>query len=334
MEALRIVAMSMILIHHFLIHGGLSLDRVEYVYPALNSFVFSGVNIFFLISGHFGIRLSAKGVTKLIVTVLFFKLVNFIMLGAVGETVKLHTVIANIVFPISGGGYWFIKSYFLLMLTSPLINAGLASLTKKQLTKVLLVFTVAIIYMYGSYASYNYLNAAYMYCIGYYLNKYNIASLFTLRQLWAIFILSCVSCSVVNLIAANFSKDGFYDYENIFILLSSISVYLGFSKYTFYNSVINKIAACSFGCYLLQDGSFGMGYFYNWQTQFFDSHGLSMELIAMFVTCFIIIWISSYVLTSFKNLWMSYVSNTIISIVARICTRLSFARVLTRIMTR
>lgn len=80
-ECLRVLIMFYIVIHHCIV-SGLDLNKTfnmgEYcfsdtniVLSLMNSFVIVSVNIFFLISGYFGIRLSIKKVINLIINIIF-----------------------------------------------------------------------------------------------------------------------------------------------------------------------------------------------------------------------------------------------------------------------
>ncbi len=326
MEALRIVAITMILIHHFIVHGLTYGNIPNNLYLVIEPFVYGGVDIFFIISGHFGIKLSLRGVIKFIITILFFQIINRILLFLVVGEIQMPHSILSLVYPISYG-YWFIATYFLLMLSAPLLNTALHTMSRKQLRKVLLIFTIAIFYMRYEYATYNYLNGAFMYCLGYYLGHYNVAARFTKHRLVLTFIVSCLACGVASLALNHFGEGAFLDYENVFIVVASVSVYLFFAKLSFTSRLVNGIAACALGCYLLQDGSFGYRFLYDWQTNFFHIHGYGQSLIVMFVLSFIGIWIASFVLTSFKNLWINQLADRVTILTKKLVNATSLSKI-------
>lgn len=70
-ELLRIVAMSMIVIGHFLYHGVTKENMPRFLYELLYTYCRDGVNLFFLISGFFRIKSTVKSVARLVFTVLF-----------------------------------------------------------------------------------------------------------------------------------------------------------------------------------------------------------------------------------------------------------------------
>lgn len=87
-ELLRVVAIIFIITHHCVINGyglqsGLlanTLGKNELYYLSIiNSFVIIGVNIFFLISGYYGIRFSIKKFTTLVVNLYIYNFVLYVI---------------------------------------------------------------------------------------------------------------------------------------------------------------------------------------------------------------------------------------------------------------
>lgn len=68
-EAIRIVAMIMIVCHHIVLH---ICNKDIPGFNILNCICISGVNLFVLISGYFLIKLRWEGVLNLVSTVLFY----------------------------------------------------------------------------------------------------------------------------------------------------------------------------------------------------------------------------------------------------------------------
>jgi hypothetical protein len=165
-EALRIVAMSMILIWHFVCHGLTKEGIPHNLYYFIQPFIYSGVNIFFLISGHFLIKLTKRSIAKNILIVLFFYLLNIILVRLSGGDITISEIIATFIFPISKSQYWFINVYILLLISAPIVNAGLKSLPKQRLLYAMLVFIACAVYMRGDYFSYSYLNGLFFLLLG------------------------------------------------------------------------------------------------------------------------------------------------------------------------
>ncbi len=142
--------MFFIVLEHLLINGSEYFshptDRQGYVANAIIGFTYVGVNCFLLITGFFGTQFSWKKLLNLYFVCAFYELLFFVVYLLLGETTFSFSALANVVFPLSHSGTWFIRCYTLLLLFSPLINKGLESLDKKQFQYVLLLFTIANIY--------------------------------------------------------------------------------------------------------------------------------------------------------------------------------------------
>lgn len=74
-ELLRIVAMAMIVVYHVIIHGIAPTGILpKTIPPMLCAPVIFGVNLFVLISGYFGIKLSWRSFLSLMYIIAFYKL--------------------------------------------------------------------------------------------------------------------------------------------------------------------------------------------------------------------------------------------------------------------
>ena len=117
-ELLRIIAIIMIIAHHYCLYGGWSKVSGLSINNAILDFLVIGgkigVAIFVLISGYFGINSEFK-IKKLINTVLqvlfysiLFGLLNIIIDGWVGWKAFI-----KICFPITFSVYWFIIVFYI-----------------------------------------------------------------------------------------------------------------------------------------------------------------------------------------------------------------------------
>lgn len=306
MEALRIIAMSMILIHHFMIHGLTSDNIPNNLYHGLNSFVYCGVTVFFLLSGYFTIRYSFKGLLKLILTILFFGLLNLIFLILVGETPEPKRWIIALAFPITRSPYWFMKIYLLLYITAPILNAGLHHLGRNRLRNALLILIFVLFYGVSHLADSNYLHGMYLYCTGYYIGKFNPCKNVS-KGMWllAFFIFTCLSnCLDWSLAYLGYTTTYFTSYRNFLIFLGGIMLLMYFRKLDFKSPAINSIASASLGCYLLQDGFFGYKWLYKLQGNMLMEYGYGLKLFVIFIGLFVAFWVSSWLLTQFTSLWL------------------------------
>ncbi|MDE6395200.1 MAG: acyltransferase [Duncaniella sp.] len=313
MEALRIIAMSMILIHHFLIHGITPENIPHNLYYVFNGLVYGGVSVFFMLSGYFSIRFSITGLVRLILTIVFFEVVNVIMCLSVGETPSLKEYMVILFFPISKSPYWFIKVYLFLYVTAPILNAGLRNMSQRNLRNTLILLVFFVFYGFNYYASTSYLHGAYLYCIGYYLNRYKPFPRLGPGVLLTVFIvirgLSGFGDWLVN--GAGFETDYFHTYRNVMIFVSGVALILFFARLNFTSKTVNTLAKATLGCYLLQDGFFGYDWLYQFQERFLLEHGFGLPLLMMFSGCFIAFWALSLILTRFSDMWLPQLSATL-----------------------
>ena len=317
MEALRIIAMSMILVYHIMLHG-LTPDNIpNNLYYAFRGFVYSGVNIFFLLSGYFTIRYSIRGLIKLIITLLSFGIINLLLALACGVQIPIYKWITVLLYPISASPYWFMKIYFLLYISAPILNAGLEYISKPQLRHTLLITLIVLFYYRADYASYSYLQGFYLYCIGYYLKS--IKSTREINQgggkiLWLFyFFISCIIYSVMYYLSASGFRIfnyfvSFDSYQTPMIFISAICLLMYFSSISFTSRTINFIASFSLGCYLLQDGFFGHSCLYKYIFDFTRQYGYGLKLFGLIITIFFSYWIGSLIITSLNNLYITNLS--------------------------
>lgn len=149
-EWLRIVAMLMIIILHYLSKGGFLVDMTEktmvpsgYMAWFLEAFCLVSVNVYVLISGYFGntATFSIKKVVTLWLQVVGYSVIISIVAIGFGiipiKDITLYQVI-NMVFPIVTEHYWFATAYMILMLLMPFLNLGIEQLEKKNLQWIIL----------------------------------------------------------------------------------------------------------------------------------------------------------------------------------------------------
>lgn len=144
-EYLRILAMILIVAHHFSVHGG-----YEFSDTCTNSIIVDvfklggkiGVNIFVLITGYFSqsSKFKMKKVTNLIGVVTFYSIALGLVAYSVGELEMGKTVMVELAFPyLLGSGYWFVVIYLIMYLLTPFINAGINGVDKKYLNILIAV---------------------------------------------------------------------------------------------------------------------------------------------------------------------------------------------------
>ncbi|MBO7660676.1 MAG: hypothetical protein J6S65_03985, partial [Bacteroidaceae bacterium] len=146
MELLRLVAMMMILVMH-MDYGAFGLPTAEGVEQApmttfgrifVEHLCLVAVNVYVLISGWFGIRPKMKSFVRLILQVATYSIIitgAFLLLGKTSFKIGYVTDML-----IVGKQYWFVVSYLLLYLVSPILNTFVEHSSKREFQWMLLVF--------------------------------------------------------------------------------------------------------------------------------------------------------------------------------------------------
>lgn len=119
------------------VHSILYANLSSTIYPVLEI----GVNLFFMISGYFGVKLSLQSILKLAFIIFLFTIVNYLICLPFNIYPTLEDIFLNVLFPISKANYWFISVYLRIIMVSPLINMGLNGLDRNKLRSFIVVFT-------------------------------------------------------------------------------------------------------------------------------------------------------------------------------------------------
>lgn len=143
-ELLRIAAMIMIVMMHYLSHSG---NLLEPGVPArssailgtiLENFCIGAVNAYVFISGYYGSRAPYKPskTIRFFFRIWFYALTIPLVLALLGQDVGWQNGIYGILydlFPIETEHYWFATSFLLLMLFSPVVCAAVKLLSRRQM---------------------------------------------------------------------------------------------------------------------------------------------------------------------------------------------------------
>ncbi len=189
-ELIRVCAITFVVLHHVLLFGAdgcgylsqFVVDTKGVTCVVVNSVVVTGVNLFVMISGWFGIRRVWKPAVRLVVECAVF--------GAVALALSLFL---SRFFTVDGvdtswswirfwhslkfTNWWFVTHYLMLVLLSPLLERGLKDISRKDFEKVLLAFGVfTFVFGFGwgyvNASGYNVLNFVMVYLLARYMRLY------------------------------------------------------------------------------------------------------------------------------------------------------------------
>jgi len=289
MELLRIVAMFfVVMIHtndfsiglpnedHFSSEFAISFSRLT-----VQAITVVCVNLFVLISGWYGIKPKKGKFIELLFQLAFFMMVclvyGYVQQGNLSMAEILRTIrLYNM--------WWFVKSYILLYLLSPILNAFCEKATKREYMMVLVAFY--------AFTSFNWLFhfvdwMAKGYCTMSFVGLYLLARFFKLHvsdsiQLKTVALLFLyVFFTFLTIIFVMFgipymlmpleAKEFFY-YDSPFVVLASLSLLLFFSKLKIQSSVVNWVAKSCFAVYLLHTANYIFPDFKAHLSQYYQNH--------------------------------------------------------------
>lgn len=270
-ELLRMLLMFFIVMHHLVVHGSSLVNPA--VLPAtpgtyrklwIEAFLLFPVDCFVFISGFYGIRLNLKKILQFWAQCLFYSLSILLVFSLFRlRSFGLKDVIFSFV-PIMTGSWWFITTYFFLMLLAPALNL----LTEKMPRSGLLYLVglgALINWVCGFFLQINYLspggsslvNFVFLYLLARYIARYEVYKNWKVPALLSVFLISSAAialASVFRFHAGQFDSIWrYYAFYNPFIAFAAVSVFFIFRKMTFHSRVINWMGASAFGVYLVHD---------------------------------------------------------------------------------
>ena len=284
-EALRILAMFMVITLHYLDKSGLLTSAAEpftvasYVAWFMESFAIVAVNVYVLITGYFMCESSMK-VTRLlqiICQVLWYTLLIPVVLAALGivdaGSFNLYDLL-RFVFPIHMNHYWFVTAYVVLMLFVPFLNAAIRQLNQKQLGIAVIMMTiyqtlpksVLPVKFTEDDAGNGVLWLICLYLIAAYIRKYGIPFFSSLKKSLLCYVggALCIFASLLAMRVVYFKLDAFgeslsfgYHYNHIFCLFASVALFYAVKHWNLKDGavsrMIGRIAPYTFGMYLLHE---------------------------------------------------------------------------------
>ena len=265
-ELLRIISMFFILLSHFSSHGNFIIDSIS-----INSIFIEfiqilgkiGVNIFILISGFFLIEKKEFNIRKLIILwfqILFYSLtmsiIYFIIKGKINYIILIKSIL-----PITSNYWWFASTYFVLFMLYPYLNKMANSLTKREYKNLLVLLTIiwCIIPTLTTRTinCNNLLWFIYLYLLsGYYKKNLTSTIKINIKKYTIITLLSLIICILIITISGllNIDYKLFFGIQKLPTLIVSLLLFILFNNLRINNNkLINNIAKCTFGIYLIHD---------------------------------------------------------------------------------
>lgn len=288
-ELMRIISMIFIVLYHILIHGQIiehATGAMEVFLVFIESILLVHVNSFILLSGYFQCesKLKAGKVIQLNNMVWFYKVVIMVALIGTGILAKpdlmtrLHTY-----FPIDYGTYWFIGSYLILYLISPILNKIINHSNQKELRRIIIVLfliisiasTFSLDIFFNTETGRSLSTFILLYFIGAYCRKYPIDNSyfmkpFTKKAKTCIYFLIFITFALISTFCwigynhliplGNIASElgsiigvAHISYASPIVIIETVGYFLLFGTLTFKNKWINKIAGCTLAVYLISE---------------------------------------------------------------------------------
>ncbi len=277
-DILRILSMVFITVIHYIGYSEIiksppsGMSTMNYaIMTVFSSISKAAVNVFVIISGYFlyNRTFELKRIFKLWLEVFFYAVVIFIICACFGWGKITIGNLLKTAFPFLTIHYWFVVTYVLMCLLSPLMNAAIDSMPKeKHLITIVVAGAIITIYMmFNPFVdgqiyvghSHGIVWFAYLYIVGAYLGKYSKAESKIFKIFWrcvalfsfvGIYAAEYIQINLPNNmnLTANNSLLPFILSVSVFILMKDISI-----KKKTAVKVISQCSACSLGVYLIQE---------------------------------------------------------------------------------
>ena len=318
-ELLRILSILFVLVGHTFGHGAHGeVPNAGYIL----AFGIS-INVFMLISGYYGIKLRIKSFASMVGMVMFYSIGSTALIYFITGGVNLNGALSGFL-PISHNYYyWFASCYIFLMMLSPLLNKGLASLSDRQYIWVV----IGVVYMncVSGWLMRNYfinptgfstMQLIFMYIIGNAVRRLQLAEKISMRWLVVTYFATTAFSLVAGKIPYISSLGG---YNNPVDVVKSVAVFCIFMKLTISSRWINRISACVFACYLLQEGALGQE-LYKAQYGFWQTVHNAPLFWLYALGCVAMIFVVAFIVEPIRKKWMD-------SLIDRLYVRFSLERI-------
>ena len=295
-ELLRIVSMMMVLISH--VNYGEEgwptqtlINEMPWLYlwrVLVNQFCIVCVPVFVMISGWFGIRPSVRGFGNLMFQVAFASALCAVVSLAAGKEVGWGQVVLSML----GGGHWFVSSYVILYVLSPVLNAFVEQVQEKHFRYFLLCF-FAVEFVYGYitevgyfYRGYSALHFLGLYLLARYIRLYpNRFSRLSSASDFLIYVSISLFAGLLFYFGTGLLDVGFHLIWLVCPLVTLASAYLllAFSKLSFQSRTVNWLASSAFAIYLFQENTLVRPFFKSTANQIISNNSFVAGVALLFL---------------------------------------------------
>ncbi len=230
-ELLRFVLMIAICIWHTMVHGFDFKNMSTMNTPQIQHLIMMvicvpAVDTFMFISGYYGIRFSYDKLLKLIIQAILISNIIILVRLPFGGSLSFYDQLL----PISSGlTWWFLSAYAVIMILSPILNAGINSIESKNFRNILIIlfFIFSIVKYRLDGGGYNLITLFLIYLLGRYCNK--IRLVLSRRYSFIVWISSISTLLLImtyNLYYGNIHSIWvLFSYNNPVIIVMAVSIF-------------------------------------------------------------------------------------------------------------
>ncbi len=285
-EILRVAAMLMVILLHYLSKGGLLANPAgemtfsDWAFWGLEALCLVCVNVYVLISGYFfgESRFRLGKIAGIWCQVFFYSVVIAAVCMAAGiADYRQYFDLYNLqffVFPVINGHYWFATAYLLMYLFSPVMNYAVKGMSRKQLQMLILLLLIPFCFaksilplpLMVDDCGNSFIWFLCLYLIAAYIRMYGISFLEKKKKALITYLLSAAGILVALAFAGFLNRQtGHYEYaleiplhyNFLFILTGSLGLFYCFKTWKVKeNALVHylvRIAPYTFGVYLLHE---------------------------------------------------------------------------------
>lgn len=310
-ELLRILAMFLIVAHHYSVHGGWSypvgFDMHKFYVQSLSFGGKLGVNLFVLITGYFSYSSNFKWgcFVNTLSKTWFYSISIVLIFYVLAPSLVTVKFLIKSMLPFN---YWFVTTYLVLLVISPFINSFLSGLSKIQHFKFLAIFTVICITPLLNSPIGNLSFFVYLYCMGGYIKEYFEHKTVDKRNLFFLvfggFLLIILSIALLDFLAGFNEVFNhplyFIKSSSPFIIMMSIGVFIWFKQMELGEvRFINTVSSSMFGVYLIHENSLVRGVL--WNDIFRNGEYLTSDIYLHSVFAISSVFVVCVIIELFKN---------------------------------
>ena len=276
LEALRIISIIMIIMHHYAIYSGFEFENTitvnRVVINIWQMFGKLGVCLFIIISGYFydKSKFKLKKLVRLLLQIFTYSIIGLII-GIVTHSEKMSFInIVKSILPTTFGLYWFASCYVLIYIFTPFLKKIVENISKREfkiiLTLMIIIWgTIAFVPRTRTFFN-EFIWLIVIYFIGAYIKKYNFNFLKSnklriILMMIIIFIMNVVmlALEMLSIKIPVLSKVVYYfnNTNSPFVLILTVLIFNIFKNLNIKSSnLINKVASTTFGIYLIHENVF------------------------------------------------------------------------------